>query len=232
MINALISLFAIFIVLVLTEIYWQKHKQSSELSRKAIHASVAIFIAFWPLYMSFHYIELISLAFFIMLLLSRSLNRLKRFFNKKRSLTFIVMLLLSRKSIYSVKRYSVGDLLFPITIYLLAVLEPSKVVFSIGILFMGVADSLAAVMGQSYGKSSQYKVFGQVKSAMGTIAFYLSALAILVIARDLDPSTIPNLNVAVIFLLPLVAAIAENISPFGLDNITVPMMVLIFLRWL
>lgn len=211
MLKALISLAIIFIIILINEWYWRKRRINNEISRKIVHISVATFVAFWPYYMSYHYIELIAISFFVVVFASRKL----KFIN----------------SIHSVKRKTIGDLVFPISIGLLALLTTSKPIFSIAMLHMGFTDGMAAIIGVKYGKKNFYKIFGQLKSIVGTLSFILVSFIILLTYKYLNIKGLNNLTWGVVVALPFVSAAVENLSPFGTDDLTVPLLVLAVLRW-
>jgi len=211
MINILISLIAIFIVLVISELLWRKHKLSDELTRKIVHVFVAVFVAFWPLYMSYHEIQLLSVAFLIVIVLSRYLHIFK--------------------GILHVKRKTYGDLFFPLSILILALLEPQHLIFTIAMLHIGLADGMAALVGKNYGKKNQYKLFGQTKSIAGTASFIAISYLILLSVRAISPGEVMNLTWRNILILPPILAFVENISAYGADDLTIPLVLMVVLKW-
>jgi phytol kinase len=212
MISILLSLLAIFIVLVVSELSWRKHKLSDELTRKIVHISVAAFVAFWPFYINYKQIQLVSVAFLIVILLSRYLHIFK--------------------GILHVKRRTYGDLFFPISIFILALLEPQPLIFMIALLHIGFADGVAALIGKRFGKDNQYKLFGHIKSIAGTLTFIIISYAILLTVKIIKPDEIASLTWINLLILPPILAFVENISTFGADDLTVPLALLVILKWL
>lgn len=100
----LISLFEILLVLILAERLVRHKNIQTQYSRPLIHIVVAVLIGIWPYYMSYRSIEYIALAFLVVVFLSRELKIFK--------------------SIHEVNRKTVGELLFPISIGLVALLSP------------------------------------------------------------------------------------------------------------
>jgi phytol kinase len=211
MINILISLFAIFIVLVFSELLWRKHKLSDELTRKIVHVFVAAFVGFWPFYMSYKYIQLISIAFLVVIIISRYLHIFK--------------------GILHVKRKTFGDLFFPLSILILALIEPQKLIFAVALLHMGLSDGIATLVGKQIGKKNKYKVFAHVKSVAGTLAFIAVSFAILLTVKLLRPHEIVSLTWLNVFILPPIVALVENLSSYGSDDITIPLSMLVLLKW-
>jgi len=207
MITVLLSLFLIFIVLVLSEILWNAKILRGELGRKFVHITVGSFVAFWPFFMSFHYIELISIAFLIVVL---AVRRLKIF-----------------QAIHTVNRESWGDILFAIGIGLTALATSSNWIFTIAILHLSLADGLAAVVGSHFGKNSEYKILGHKKSIVGTLTFCLVSLIILLIA--LNQGSTQALSLPLLIWLPVAAAALENVAVLGFDNIFVPLLLVVAL---
>lgn len=198
-------LLALFSILLVNEWLWKKKIIEGELARKSVHISIGTFGAFWPFFMPWQHIQIIALAAVIFIIFMRK----AKVFN----------------SIYGVKRRSWGDLIAPITIGVIAMFEPSKWIFAAAVLHIALADGLAAVIGTRYGKHNTYKVFWNTKSVIGTMTFWIVSLSILVWALVLNPPVVTGLTLPVLLWLPLMAASVENISPFGFDNLFVPLLV-------
>lgn len=211
MINVLISLAAIFILLVISELLWRGHKLSDELTRKIVHVSVAVFVAFWPYYMDYRQIQLVAIAFLVGIIVSRYFHIFR--------------------GILHVKRKTFGDLFFPLSILILAILEPESLVFTIALLHIGLSDGIAALVGKRIGKKNQYKVFGQTKSVAGTLTFIVISFAILVIAKYLNPHETIGLSWLNVVILPPILAFVENVSAFGADDLTIPLVLILGLKW-
>lgn len=211
MLNILISLTAILIILIISELLWRGHKLSDELTRKIVHVSVAVFVAFWPYYMSYKQIQFVAVAFFIGIIASRYLHIFR--------------------GILHVRRKTYGDLFFPLSILILALLEPQKLIFTIALLNIGLSDGIAALVGKNFGKKNQYKVFGNVKSVSGTLSFIVISFAIFLGAKLLDPNEIIGLSWLNVIILPPILAFVENVSSYGADDLTIPLVLLVGLKW-
>ncbi len=204
----LITLLIVFVILVLNELYWRNKKRHSELSRKFIHIVVGSFVAFWPFYLSWLDIQVISLAFIVVVLISRKINLFK--------------------SIHSVGRTTWGELYFGISVGLVSVMSSNKWVYMVAILQMSLADGLAAVIGSGVLIGRRYKIFGHNKSIIGSLTFYIVSFILTVIYLVLSKGQ--SQPAAVLIVLPLVSTALENVSVGGLDNLTVPFVYTVLLN--
>lgn len=209
MLEIALSLLGILVLLVITEVLWIKKLIHVESARKIIHISTGVFIAFWPFWMSWQAIQVISLLMFAAILIS---HRFKVF-----------------NSIHGVSRLTKGELLYPLGIAIAAFVAPSPAIFAIAILNLALADGLAAVIGHRYGFFNGYKILGHKKSVMGTITFFLISSLIFTIGIAASSFVETFSLVQVVVLFPLLLAAIENISWYGLDNITVPVTAILLL---
>lgn len=191
----------VFILLVLSELWWRKRQPDSELSRKFIHLTVGSFVAFWPFFLSWNEIRLLSAAFIIVVLVSKRLNIFQ--------------------AIHSVQRPTWGELYFALVVGLLTFVTHSKGIYAAALLQMSLADGMAAIVGVEYGvkRGKAYLVFGHPKTVIGTLTFLLISLAIL-FGYSADTARLSLLYVAVI---GVGATIIENLAVAGLDNLLVPL---------
>src|SRR5688500_5216440 len=136
-----------FCILVLSEWLARAKDIHAELTRKLVHVAVGTFVAFWPFFLSWRQIQLLSLAFFVVICISIKFNVFS--------------------SIHAVKRSITGELLFAIVIGLLATINSNEWVFMAAMLHLSLAQGLAAVVGLGWGDNNGYKVFGRLKSIAG-----------------------------------------------------------------
>ena len=205
MIGPLIGVGGIFCILVASEYLWRNKSLGGEGSRKFVHILSGSFIAFWPFFMTFGQIQLLSVALLLVVVASKSL----RFF----------------MSIRGVGRQTYGEMLFPVGICVAATIARSDWVFAASILHLSLADGFAALVGVRFLKHTRYQVFGQTKTLVGTAVFYSFSLLITAAAMLLDPASYGNLAPFIVFWLPLMATIAENVAAYGSDNLLVPILV-------
>lgn len=122
---------------------------------------------------------------------------------------------------------NLGTVYFPISLFVLVVLAWSgimpKWVAGTGILVMGWGDGLAALLGEKI-KSPAGKVFGGRKSLAGTSTMAIaSGLVVLIFILVFDQNASFTAALYRALGTALVAAFLETATPFGIDNITVPL---------
>lgn len=195
-----------FVILVFAEYLSRSKQVHAELTRKLVHVAVGSFVAFWPFFLSWRQIQVISLAFFVVICLSIRFNIFS--------------------SIHAVKRSMTGELLFAIVIGLLAIISTSQWIFMAAMLHLSIADGLAAIVGVGWGDKNSYKVFGRMKSIAGSAAFLVSSFAILAIYAVFSDTTT---SMATLLWLPFVATATENIAVQGTDNLVMPMLIALVL---
>ncbi|HUS26039.1 MAG TPA: hypothetical protein VMY99_01680 [Nevskiaceae bacterium] len=178
----------------------------AELTRKFVHMAVGTFVAFWPFFLSWSQIQVLSFAFFVVVLAS---------------IKFDIF-----RSIHAVKRNASGELLFAMVIGFLSLIAQTPWVFAAAMLNLSLADGLAAIVGLLYGDNNQYKVFGRTKSKAGTAAFFITSLLIMVAVALFSNESVTPLA---FILIPALAAITENVAPHGSDNLVMPLLVALLL---
>ncbi|MGH7195850.1 MAG: hypothetical protein ACREGA_03670 [Candidatus Saccharimonadales bacterium] len=202
MLKLLFVAFAIFIILVIAEFLRRVLKYKSENTRKFVHISTGTFAAFWPFFLSFGQIEIMALAFLIVIVSSKYLDVFK--------------------SIHAVERQTYGEILFAIAIGAVAIITNDKLIFMAAILHMSLADGLAGIIGVRFGARHNFRVFGQTKSLIGSASFWLISLIIIGLYFVLSQASGAALG---IIFLPLIATGLEAIGVLGFDNFLVPVIV-------
>ena len=133
-------------------------------------------------------------------------------------------------AIEDIERKSFGTIAYGISITLLLLLFWPRYAssISIGVLSMAFGDGLAGLIGRSI-NSPKWFVLGQTKSIAGTLTM---GAAVAIITATI--STINNLDIqpVEIIVISLIATFLEQISPWGIDNITVPIGVTCLGIWL
>jgi phytol kinase len=209
MLRIFYTILAVFIALVINEYLWHKKIIKNEVARKSIHISVAAFVAFWPYYLSYLNIEYIAVAFILVIFVSRKYG----FF----------------QSIEQVKRNTFGEYFFPLGILFVALLNPQKEIFTVALLCVGFADGLAALIGQKYGRTNRYKIFSGFKSIAGSLTVFVVSLVILLLVDYFGKMHLP---IASFIIMPLDVALVEAFTPFGADDLLIPISVLAILSLL
>ena len=208
-----LTLISLWLLLVISTslIYSKKFPKEKELSRKIVHIGTGpvIPLAWWlniPTYIAGPIAICITIALII---------------NYK----FRII-----GSIENIERKSFGTIAYGISIStLIAFLwsdYPSAV--TAGVLCMSFGDGFAGMIGQRV-KSLQWSILGQTKSLGGTLAMAISVGIVLSIINQIIGVELNFLNVIEVTSL---AVILEQISPLGIDNITVPLGVALSWQWL
>ena len=198
----ILTVLAVFAMLCISEIGWRKQWFANELGRKFVHITVGSFVAFWPFFLSWTEIRLLSVAFLVVVLLSQYFHVFR--------------------AIHSVQRPTYGEVFFALTVGLLTYVTHSKGVYAAAILQMSLADGLAAVVGTRFGRENKYHFLGHTKSVVGTLTFAAVSLLLLTGFSLWGPTHLP---VMVIAFGAFVAAGLENVGVFGIDNILVPLFI-------
>ena len=129
-----------------------------------------------------------------------------------------------------VERESRGDLYFPASIAILfALARGNKLLYVIPILVLTFADTVAALLGEQYGKHGYAGMTG-TKSMEGSIAFFTVAflavhVPLLLFAQLGRPETL-----LIALDIGLIVTLLEAIAWRGLDNVFIPLGVFILLH--
>ena len=128
-------------------------------------------------------------------------------------------------AVEDVGRHSYGTIAYGASIaILLALFWPAQpLAVAAGVLVMAIGDGLAGLLGPQL-RSPRWQLFGQGKSLAGTLAMGLATLLVLILLKLAAQSTglgappLPNL-----LLIAALATALEQLSGFGLDNLSVPL---------
>jgi dolichol kinase len=126
--------------------------------------------------------------------------------------------------------HSMGLVYYAITWTILAYLFfDNMVIIAIGILAMSYGDGFASIIGIRFGKK-KYKVFGDQKSYVGSLAMFVFTFITTVVALVYYGIALSSYVILVLLGIAFVAAVVEGLTPKGLDNLSVPF-VTAFLYW-
>jgi phytol kinase len=126
-----------------------------------------------------------------------------------------------------------GTVYFPVTLLALVNLCFRGIIpvyaGAIGVFVMGWGDGLASAVGMKHAVR-RYRVAGSTKSYLGSaVMFVASAIVVLIFSTVYRPSAPWTETV---LLMPLataaVATVVEALTPWGLDNLTVPLLTTLF----
>lgn len=189
------------LVLIITLLNARK-KIDNETSRKLVHIFHGLVVASWIYTANYTFIISAELLFLATVLIARKFNILT--------------------SLRDVKRRSWGDIFFPIGIISISLFEPQAEVFLIAILHLALADALAALVGSRLNQG-RYLVFGQRKTLGGTLTFFIVSLMITSLIGQYFNA---DYTFVYIIAVGVLTSAIENISPFGSDNLTIPLIVI------
>lgn len=212
-----IDIFSVFVAVVVLgvivsigEVLWHKKLLSDELSRKFTHIVGGLWISSWPFFMEFSEVQLLSIGLVI---------------GAGASHYFKIFL-----SIHSVRRQSYGVFLFPLGILLTSFITNEPWIFFLAVAHLALADGLAAVVGKHWGKHVAYHIGHEAKTVLGSVTFLLSSLAI---TTFYIVSSGEYTDYAYIILaMPLVLTVIENVTIKGLDNLLVPIAVVLLITYI
>jgi phytol kinase len=108
-------------------------------------------------------------------------------------------------------------------------LARTKWEFAAAVLILGLADAIAAIVGKKYGAKTSYLVLGQKKSLLGSLAFFVVTIIVLIGFTALAPHIDP---VSFWFILPiaLLITLTENVGVYGTDNLLIPIAAIVLLN--
>lgn len=204
------AVLVVLAVLIVAELLWRSGKLRGESNRKLVHIVIGTFIASWPYFLSWPQIGLLALGGLLLVLLA---GQSKHFHVG-----------------YDVNRRGHGDIFFPIGVGLAAFISTSPLIFTIAILHLSLADGLAAIVGLRFGKGHQYKVRQYIKTVFGTLTFWVVSTLIIVFSLLLSPGFLHWPLWPLLVWLPLAATLVENVAIAGLDNLAVPLLIIVVLR--
>ena len=193
-------------ILLFAEYGWRKRWLNGEIGRKFVHITVGTFVAFWPFFMDWQDIRILSLAFFVVVLISMQLGLFR--------------------AINSVLRPTYGEIFFALSVGLLTVVTASKGIYAVAILQMALADGFAAIFGTYFGRENKYHLFGRTKSIVGTLTFFVISVTLLAGYAIFSQA---GLSWQYVLIAAIGATFVENIAALGFDNLFVPVAVGILL---
>jgi len=184
---------------------------SPDASRKWVHFLVGIFICISPLIFLTNFWP-ITLSIIFIFLNAHALR--KGLF----------------KGIHNQDRFSYGTVYFPCAYFLLVLFfwdYPELIILSF--LVLAISDPLASQVGQSTLFPSKFKIWADEKTVQGTIAFFSSAFVIIYLGAHSFFDNSNNYILGLALFTALGATIAEITSCRGTDNISIPIVCLLFI---
>ena len=188
-----------------------------ESSRKIIHITMGCVALSFPFVFQYRQSVLIlGIVAFIMLLVIRRNKKLREGIGS---------------GLLGVERKTYGEIYFVISIVIVFLLHESLYEYLIPISILTFADSVAALVGTSYGRINLSGLREDRKSGEGSIMFFVVAFICALIPLQLM-SEVGRAEVLVIsFLIGILAAMIETVSASGNDNLFLPLLTYSFIRF-
>jgi len=200
------------------ELLFHKVKLKSEYTRKLTHIGGALITLLFPIYLPNHWTVLILSSLFGAIL----------FITDKYDLL---------KSVHSVKRVTFGGFLFPVAIYISFVAYEymnDLTYFYLPVLILAFCDPAAALVGQNF-PFIPIKLGKETKTVSGFMAFIVLSIAICFIWYGQFMHEDVSSKSVLIFTIAIVTSIVEFLSKKGIDNVSIPAIVLsilfLFDKW-
>ena len=208
-IGMILSIVFVFVVIVLSEIISKKGKLSPEGTRKFIHIGVSNWwIVAMILIKDIKFAVIPPIIFIILNYISYKKNLIKS---------------MERNNSSS----DLGTIYFPISLLVLillfwkgGLLGDYRFIGGIGILIMGYGDGFAAIVGKAIGKN-KYKVYNNYKTIEGSFVVFMLSFIVSILGLGFFIGF--NLNIVNLSItIALLATLLEGLTPYGFDNLTVP----------
>ncbi|MFW5831735.1 MAG: phosphatidate cytidylyltransferase [Prolixibacteraceae bacterium] len=211
-----IFLVAISFLLVTTELIYRRLGLTGEITRKFAHFTATLSTITFPYLFDDHwYVLALSVFFFVVLFLSRHGTNLK--------------------SIHDISRKSIGSYLLPVSIYitfLISILIGNKFIFILPMLILAISDPLAGILGinlKNYNHKIKLFGFKTNKTWLGSGSFLVSSFIISIIALYFNRMVFDAKTFWLALSIAVLGTLAEMLSGWGTDNLTIPMSVLLLL---
>ncbi|MCX7870013.1 MAG: hypothetical protein N2485_00320 [bacterium] len=210
---AIVLIFSVlFIIFFIGKIIYKRF--DVELSRKFVHIFSSLFALSFPFIISNH-LTLLFLSIFFSIFIF-----IFKFYKNKDSLL---------KSVVDIDRKTIGEILFPMSIYLVFIFSKEYYFYLISLLVLALSDALAAIIGKKYGKI-KIPIEQDFKTLEGSLTFFIITFLAVKIPLILF-SNFHLLNIILIsFIIAILITMLELISIYGTDNIFIPLGVLFLLQ--
>lgn len=218
--NLLILAVVIGVLTLIGQQYSDKYSKDNESFRKLFHVMHALTLAGLAFVVPLKWIVALEVLFFVSMIITRYLV-----FNKNQVLKWVSYM--SRA--YKVGRISYGEFFYPVSVILATILADTKWEFAAAVLILGLADTAAAFIGKKYGKRTSYKILGQRKSLIGSLAFFVVSFGIIALFANITPSLAP-INLGFITMVALFVTASENAGVYGSDNLLIPVVSVVLLN--
>lgn len=180
-------------LLALAELASRRWDLRPETGRKVAHVSCGVLAASLSAALGFPAIVLLASGFVPFMVVSRRMD------------LFPV--------VHAGERTTRGEIYFPVGVLLTALFVPEDVPYTFGILVLALADAVAAVLGERFGRRA-YHLLGAHKTYVGSASFFAAALVLALVALDG--------RVAAAVGIAGVLTVEEGLLGGGTDNVVLP----------
>jgi len=196
-----VSIAYIFFIIFISSLVSKKH---SELSRKVVHIGVCNWWIIVILFFNNMFLTCIVPGLFCII----------NFISYKKDIF---------KSMERDDKKSLGTVYYAISCLVLTLLSflwfKNRLYAGIGLFTMGYGDGLAALVGSKF-KSKKFVIFGNEKTVLGSITMFIASFIVISILS----MCFNQFFIIGVLFISVIATLIEAISPYGLDNITVPIL--------
>lgn len=211
MLSLIFTIVVLVLILIAEEVAWKRRILHDEYQRKFIHMATGAFMAFWPWIINWTEIEILTAVGVTSALVYKRVNIFS--------------------GLGAIRSNGYGHITHPLAVLITASLTHQKIFFCLAVLNMALADGMAAIIGNWFGKNWRYKVFDQTKTVLGTMAFWLTSMLIFGVGALFIKDQISFANYCLLLILaPPALALIENLGVFGFDNVMIPLAVLLALN--
>lgn len=199
---------AFLVILAFSEISYKKWSIKADYTRKISHFVTTLSsLSFIYTFQSHWFVFALAVFSFLLLFIGKLKN--------------------SFKSIENVSRLTLGSYLLPIGIYFSFVVSTilnNKLLFVLPILILAISDTSAGLIGIIWNREKRkISVFGTTleKTIEGTFVFLITSFIISAITFLIHGYCFPKI-IALTLIIPLATTITELVSPYGSDNLSIP----------
>jgi len=214
----LLYIMAFLVILALSELIYKRIKVNSEYTRKISHLTATLTsLTFIYAFQSHWFVLYLAIFSFLLLFIGKLKNAFK--------------------SIEHVGRQTLGSFLLPLGIYFsFAVSEffLNRLLFVLPILILAICDTSAGIVGLHYQtEENNILVWGRTlnKTFAGTFAFLVTSLIICFVTFITYGFDLPKI-IVLTFFISVVTTITEMLSPYGSDNLTIPVVASLLLAYI
>ena len=194
----------------------EKRKEiNPEIKRKLFHMSMGLVMLTFP------YIFDSVLSVGVLAVLSLIVLMILKHTNLKDGLGTVL---------YGVDRESLGEIFFVISVFTIFYLSKgNQILYSIPILVLTFADSIAALIGKNYGKKNIARLNEDAKSIEGSFMFFMVAFMATLVPLLLFTTVGREETLIISTIIGFNVALIEMISHTGNDNLLIPLTTFAFL---